>query len=550
MDPTRDGPSRRPRRRPGPAPDPADRSTRADRRGRSCDRATGSWTPGEFGRGRSLLPAGHRVRRPGDHRRRAPRAGQRLYRLDDEDEALADLGARSSSCRRRRRTYGPGARSPPPASATGTCTGAIAAYREADRRAPAEDKAEIASRLGWLAKETGDSAGRAPLLRPRPRATCLPIATYVDHRGHRRSSRSRPATRAPTGVDTLRALWLDKAGVADGEYWRLFTVTLVHGADRSILVHLGFNMYALYLVGPIVEQLYGSRGSSCSCTSLAAIGGSLGELRLRRRRTLGTGASGAIFGLFGVLFAATRLHLPVLDRREPGHRRPDRHADRHQHRLRLRVNGIGQHRQRGPHRRPARPACWLGFVLAARQGPDDARRCGSPADGTTGRPAARPRSRPLGARRRSRSPRSAGDRRRDASIGAARSRSSTGDDRRRRADGRGPPGVGPARSGAGRISRRAARRDRQDHADPRAVRGDVLRDGVAAVGPRQLAHDRQAEPGARPATGRVAPVEPLEARSAAAGREAGPVVGDATARSPAGPPAGPTGATGRASSQT
>src|SRR6185312_16605354 len=34
---------------------------------------------------------------------------------------------------------------------------AIQAYREADRRAPAEDKQEIASRLGWLAKETGQS---------------------------------------------------------------------------------------------------------------------------------------------------------------------------------------------------------------------------------------------------------------------------------------------------------------------------------------------------------------------------------------------------------
>src|SRR5206468_3458998 len=38
----------------------------------------------------------------------------------------------------------------------GDMPGAIQAYREADRRAPAEDKAEIANRLGWLAKETGD----------------------------------------------------------------------------------------------------------------------------------------------------------------------------------------------------------------------------------------------------------------------------------------------------------------------------------------------------------------------------------------------------------
>ncbi len=39
----------------------------------------------------------------------------------------------------------------------GDLTGAIQAYREADKRAPREDKAEIASRLGWLSKETGDA---------------------------------------------------------------------------------------------------------------------------------------------------------------------------------------------------------------------------------------------------------------------------------------------------------------------------------------------------------------------------------------------------------
>ncbi len=39
----------------------------------------------------------------------------------------------------------------------GDLNGAITAYREADRRAPAEDKAEIAGRLGWLNKETGNT---------------------------------------------------------------------------------------------------------------------------------------------------------------------------------------------------------------------------------------------------------------------------------------------------------------------------------------------------------------------------------------------------------
>ena len=35
--------------------------------------------------------------------------------------------------------------------------GAFDAYREAEKRAPEQDKAEIANRLGWLSKELGDT---------------------------------------------------------------------------------------------------------------------------------------------------------------------------------------------------------------------------------------------------------------------------------------------------------------------------------------------------------------------------------------------------------
>ncbi len=42
--------------------------------------------------------------------------------------------------------------------------------------------------------------------------------------------------------------------MAAGEYWRLWTVTLLHGD----FLHLAFNMYALYLAGTVVERWYGS----------------------------------------------------------------------------------------------------------------------------------------------------------------------------------------------------------------------------------------------------------------------------------------------------
>src|SRR6185369_8321554 len=60
----------------------------------------------------------------------------------------------------------------------GDLNGAILAYREADRRAPAEDKPEIANRLGWLAKETGNVRASRRYF-ARGRGSVLPIATYA-----------------------------------------------------------------------------------------------------------------------------------------------------------------------------------------------------------------------------------------------------------------------------------------------------------------------------------------------------------------------------------
>ena len=60
----------------------------------------------------------------------------------------------------------------------GDLQGAIAAYREADRRAPAADKPEIANRLGWLAKETGNVRASRRYF-ARGRGSVMPLATYV-----------------------------------------------------------------------------------------------------------------------------------------------------------------------------------------------------------------------------------------------------------------------------------------------------------------------------------------------------------------------------------
>ena len=82
-------------------------------------------------------------------------AGQARYRFDDEAGAVAtwesilELPETPSTYPAWREIAAARVRD-------GDLQGAIAAYREAERRAPPEDKAEIATRLGWLAKETGN----------------------------------------------------------------------------------------------------------------------------------------------------------------------------------------------------------------------------------------------------------------------------------------------------------------------------------------------------------------------------------------------------------
>jgi membrane associated rhomboid family serine protease len=81
------------------------------------------------------------------------------------------------------------------------------------------------------------------------------------------------------------------------------------------LLHLGFNMYALYLAGTIVERWYGSLRFLAFYLACGAAG-SIGSF-VFGEANLGVGASGAVFGLFGVLLAAGRIHRPI-DRQSRG----------------------------------------------------------------------------------------------------------------------------------------------------------------------------------------------------------------------------------------
>ncbi len=81
-----------------------------------------------------------------------------------------------------------------------------------------------------------------------------------------------------------------------GQYWRLITAMFLHGS----LLHIGFNAYALYVLGPEAEQIYGTP-RFLALYFIAGLAGGVASYALTPRDSVG--ASGAIFGLIGGLGA-------------------------------------------------------------------------------------------------------------------------------------------------------------------------------------------------------------------------------------------------------
>lgn len=88
--------------------------------------------------------------------------------------------------------------------------------------------------------------------------------------------------------------------VAEGEWYRLLTSGFLHAS----IVHIGFNMFALYFLGRILEPGIGTaRFVAIYLASLFA--GSFGALLLDPN-AITIGASGAVFGIFGATFVIAR----------------------------------------------------------------------------------------------------------------------------------------------------------------------------------------------------------------------------------------------------
>jgi membrane associated rhomboid family serine protease len=86
--------------------------------------------------------------------------------------------------------------------------------------------------------------------------------------------------------------------VANGQYWRLVTVMFLHAG----LIHLLFNMYALYLFGTVIERAFGTR-QFLILYFLSGFLASVASYLFGPPLAPAVGASGAVFGLLGAWVA-------------------------------------------------------------------------------------------------------------------------------------------------------------------------------------------------------------------------------------------------------
>jgi membrane associated rhomboid family serine protease len=104
--------------------------------------------------------------------------------------------------------------------------------------------------------------------------------------------------RGPNPLDLFNAGGAFAPAIAAGQWWRLLTSVFLHWG----LIHLAVNAYALFVLGNMIEREIGrvamliaflTTGIFASATSYAFADG----------RAVGAGASGAVFGLVGLVVA-------------------------------------------------------------------------------------------------------------------------------------------------------------------------------------------------------------------------------------------------------
>ncbi|WP_315093092.1 rhomboid family intramembrane serine protease [uncultured Cellulomonas sp.] len=101
--------------------------------------------------------------------------------------------------------------------------------------------------------------------------------------------------------------WLFSPILGVYEPWRFLTAAFLHSPGQ--LLHILFNMAALWFVGPTLENTLG-RVRFVTLYLVAAFGGSAGSVLLASATdswtTGSVGASGAVFGLFGAILVVSK----------------------------------------------------------------------------------------------------------------------------------------------------------------------------------------------------------------------------------------------------
>lgn len=102
---------------------------------------------------------------------------------------------------------------------------------------------------------------------------------------------------------------LSKELIQQGQVWRLLTCAFLH----SNLVHIACNMYSLYIIGPQIQQIYGTKRYLfvyfISCITSSSLSYLMGNYRIS------VGASGGIFGLMGALLAFAIIERHRIDKK-------------------------------------------------------------------------------------------------------------------------------------------------------------------------------------------------------------------------------------------
>jgi membrane associated rhomboid family serine protease len=166
-------------------------------------------------------------------------------------------------------------------------------------------------KLGARTIRTARTVAGAPSTTRQPVVTwsliALNVAVFIGTVIEAGGRLDRPA--AARGDSIFHSWQLQPVAVAKGgiEFQRLITSAFLH----VNLLHITFNMIALLVVGPFVEQVLG-RWRYLSVYLLAALGGSVAVYLFGDHFQPVAGASGAIYGLFAAaLVLAQRIKLDM-----------------------------------------------------------------------------------------------------------------------------------------------------------------------------------------------------------------------------------------------